>query len=205
MRSHSARSSRGGLLGRRAFHEARGTRTCRRLRCRMRRTGRASTRTRTGTVPLPSTPRARAAAYERSMIRPPTKGPRSFTRTSTERPLFRFVTRRRVPNGSVGWAAVSLSMSNVSPLAVGRPWWYAPYHEASPICRAPTLADGAGRSVAHPAARSSSASTGASRVALARRTTIALGRAHRDAHVGGDGSAPSVKRSQIHLGITLVT
>src|SRR5215471_19326413 len=43
--------------------------------------GTASTRTRTGMTPLDTLPRACAAAYERSMIRPEMVGPRSFTRT----------------------------------------------------------------------------------------------------------------------------
>jgi hypothetical protein len=52
------------------------------------------------------------------MIRPAAMGPRSLTRTSTVRPFLRFVTRSRVPNGKVRWAAVSWRMSYVSPLAV---------------------------------------------------------------------------------------
>ena len=39
-------------------------------------------------------------------MRPPTKGPRSLMRTTTERPLPTWVTRTRVPNGSERWAAV---------------------------------------------------------------------------------------------------
>src|SRR5687768_8254880 len=62
-----------------------------------------------------------AAARERSRIRPFTNGPRSFTRTTTDRPFSRFVTRTVVPNGNVRWAAVSFPLSNLSPLAVGRP------------------------------------------------------------------------------------
>ncbi len=50
------------------------------------------------------------------MMRPFTQGPRSFTRTRTERPFSRFVTSRSVPRGSVGCAAVSLFMSKGSPL-----------------------------------------------------------------------------------------
>ena len=55
------------------------------------------------------------------MMRPRTNGPRSLIRTTTERPLFRFVTRTLVPNGSVGWAAVSAPGEARSPLAVRPP------------------------------------------------------------------------------------
>ena len=43
-----------------------------------------------------------AAACETSMTRPLTNGPRSFTRTVTDRPVVTLVTRTFVPNGSVG-------------------------------------------------------------------------------------------------------
>jgi hypothetical protein len=56
------------------------------------------------------------------MMRPATNGPRSLTRTTTTIPLARFVTRTIVPNGKVRWAAVKASASNISPLAVRRPW-----------------------------------------------------------------------------------
>jgi acyl carrier protein len=46
-------------------------------------------------------PIVRAASYERSMMRPFAKGPRSLTSTSTQRPVSRLVTRTRVPSGSV--------------------------------------------------------------------------------------------------------
>jgi hypothetical protein len=62
-----------------------------------------------------------AAAVDTSTTRPWTKGPRSLTRTSTERPFSMFTTRRQVPKGSFLWAAVSFLGSNFSPLAVGRP------------------------------------------------------------------------------------
>ena len=48
-------------------------------------------RTRTRAVPVPSIPNLWAAAYETSMRRPSWNGPRSFTRTTTLRPLSRLV------------------------------------------------------------------------------------------------------------------
>jgi hypothetical protein len=51
-------------------------------------------------------PRTSAARVERSMIRARDIGPRSTTTTVTSRPLLRLVTCRRVPNGSVRWAAI---------------------------------------------------------------------------------------------------
>src|SRR5665213_1841963 len=48
-----------------------------------------------------------AAANERSRTRPLLNGPRSLTVTYTLRWLFGSVTRRRVPKGSVRWAAVN--------------------------------------------------------------------------------------------------
>jgi len=66
-----------------------------------------STSMRTRTVPGPTMPIVRAAAYERSMARPSTNGPRSLTRTCTARPFSRLVTMTRVPSGSEGCAAVS--------------------------------------------------------------------------------------------------
>src|SRR5262249_35152754 len=56
--------------------------------------------------PLPFTPITPAAPDERSMMRPPTYGPRSLIVTSTVLPLRMFLTRTLVPNGSVLWAAV---------------------------------------------------------------------------------------------------
>src|SRR5213593_3501381 len=77
-------------------------------------------------------PSERAAALDTSIIRPHTKGPRSVTRTTTERPLARLVTRTRVPSGNDGCAAVIARASKRSPLAVGLPWKSAPYQEATP-------------------------------------------------------------------------
>src|SRR5690606_1323489 len=57
-------------------------------------------------VPRPSMPRSCAARSDTSRTRSPENGPRSLTRTTTLRPLSRLVTRRRVPRGSVRWAAV---------------------------------------------------------------------------------------------------
>src|SRR5262245_63252928 len=68
-----------------------------------------------------------AAACERSAMRRPMFGPRSFTRTITLRPFRRFVTLTRVPNGSVGCAIVRSAASDASPLAVGRSWNDAQY------------------------------------------------------------------------------
>src|SRR5882762_8717344 len=84
----------------------------------------------TGTAPIMSSPIA--AARARSKTRSPTKGPRSMTRTSIWRPLFRLVTRRILPNGSVRWAATSVFISKISPLAARRPWKGRPYHDAVP-------------------------------------------------------------------------
>ena len=69
-------------------------------------------------IPLPTIPNASAAECETSTIRPGTYGPRSLTRTVTDRPVATFVTRKRVPNGNVGCAAVKSCVSNFSPLAV---------------------------------------------------------------------------------------
>lgn len=49
----------------------------------------------------PAMPIARADALERSMMRPRTKGPRSLILTTTVRPVARFLTFTRVPNGKV--------------------------------------------------------------------------------------------------------
>src|SRR5262249_36113571 len=69
----------------------------------------------------PLKPRALAAAGVRSMTRPRTNGPRSLIRTTTLRPLLLFVTRTRVPNGSVRCAAVKPLGFARSPLAVRSP------------------------------------------------------------------------------------
>src|SRR5947208_676772 len=79
-------------------------------------------------------PMWRAAASDRSAIRPDTKGPRSFTTTSTLRWFSRLVTRTRVPNGSVRCAIVSAAGSNGSPLAVFLPAKLLPYIEMRPRC-----------------------------------------------------------------------
>jgi hypothetical protein len=51
--------------------------------------------------PPPTIPSVCAAEYETSTTRPGTNGPRSLTRTVTDRPVATFVTRNRVPNGNV--------------------------------------------------------------------------------------------------------
>jgi hypothetical protein len=53
-------------------------------------------------------------------------GPRSLTRTTTDLPLARFVTRATLPRGRVLYAAESSSMSKISPLAVRLPWRRTP-------------------------------------------------------------------------------
>src|SRR2546425_998218 len=106
------------------------------------------------------------------MMRPPTKGPRSLIRTSTERPFPRWVTSTRVPIGSVRWAAVSWYMLKVSPLDVRRPWKGSPYQEACPRSSAPSrtgAGGGATRAVAHPA-RTSSATGHPVRARISHRT-----------------------------------
>ena len=55
-------------------------------------------------------------------MRPRTKGPRSLTRTTIERPLSRLVTRTLTGIGSVGCAAEMIVRSKISPFAVSRPW-----------------------------------------------------------------------------------
>src|SRR5438067_8672886 len=79
-------------------------------------------------------PIRRAAASDRSAMRPDTNGPRSFTTTSTLRWFPRLVTRTRVPNGSVRCAMVSALGSNGSPLAVFLPAKSLPYIEIRPRC-----------------------------------------------------------------------
>src|SRR5262249_188114 len=86
----------------------------------------------TRAVPDSTMPSVRAAALDTSIIRPHTKGPRSVTRTTTERPLARLVTRTRAPSGNDGCAAVIARASKRSPLAVGLPWKASPYQEATP-------------------------------------------------------------------------
>ena len=71
-------------------------------------------------VPLETSPMADAAPRERSRLRPVhAAGPRSFTRTTTDRP--RCETRSRVPSGSVRCAAVRPHWLKRSPLAVFLP------------------------------------------------------------------------------------
>ena len=72
-------------------------------------------------VPGPIRSMLRAAAFERSMIRSRTNGPRSVMRTSTVLLLDKFFTRTQVPKGSVRCAAVHCSMSYISPFAARRP------------------------------------------------------------------------------------
>jgi len=66
-------------------------------------------------------PMARAAPLLRSIERPLTNGPRSLIRTITDLPLWEFVTRTRVPKGSVRCAAVMAPGLNLSPEAVRCP------------------------------------------------------------------------------------
>ena len=61
---------------------------------------------RTFAVPGPITPISRAAARERSMMRPFTNGPRSLIRTRTVREVSMFCTSTIVPSGSWRCAAV---------------------------------------------------------------------------------------------------
>ena len=60
-----------------------------------------------------SIPSASAAERETSTMRPGMNGPRSLTRTVTDRPVVTSVTRRRVPNGSVRCAAVYPEIATV--------------------------------------------------------------------------------------------
>src|SRR5579884_679070 len=75
------------------------------------RSGSLITSIRTFAVPGPIMSMATAAAWDRSMIRPSTNGPRSLIRTSIDFWFSRLVTRTTVSKGSVRWAAVSFSMS----------------------------------------------------------------------------------------------
>ena len=88
----------------------------------------------TGAVPVTSISSCSAAAFETSIIRDSTKGPRSFTLTATWRLLCWLVTSNMVPNGRVGWAAVSRVELKISPEAVGLPSKSEPYQEAIPSC-----------------------------------------------------------------------
>ena len=70
---------------------------------------------------MPLNPRASAPAGVRSIIRPRTNGPRSFTLTTTDLPLRTFVTRTFVPKGRVRCAAVKTPDLTLSPFAVFGP------------------------------------------------------------------------------------
>src|SRR5829696_3889451 len=67
------------------------------------------------------------------MTRPPTKGPRSLMRTTTERPVRSLVTRTREPKGKLLCAAVRARVLKRSPLAVFLPWKPGPYQDAPPL------------------------------------------------------------------------
>ena len=67
-------------------------------------------RTSTRAVPLRTMSSSIAAAYERSMIRSFTNGPRSFTLTTVRRPFSRFVTSTHVGIGRRVCAAVIACM-----------------------------------------------------------------------------------------------
>ena len=55
-------------------------------------------------ISRPIIPNEAAAKYEMSTTRPGTNGPRSLTRTITDRPVATSVTRNRTPNGKLGAA-----------------------------------------------------------------------------------------------------
>ncbi len=97
-------------------------------------------------TPASIIPMLAAAACDRSMIRPPVKGPRSLIRTTTDWPFERFSTKTRVPNGSERCAAVSSFGFIRSPLAVR--FCGSAYHEAGPSWSA--LAKSIGISAAVP-------------------------------------------------------
>src|ERR1700722_4801920 len=73
-------------------------------------------------------PKDDAAGAERSMMRPGLNGPRSVTRTMTERPDAISVTSNCVPNGSDSCAAVSAPGSCLEACVAAR------YQEARPVC-----------------------------------------------------------------------
>ena len=75
----------------------------------------------TSRTPAPSGWRTANASGERSMILPVPNGPRSSIVTVTERPVSVSVTVTSVPNGSVGWAAVS--PDHGGSYQVARPAW----------------------------------------------------------------------------------
>jgi hypothetical protein len=87
----------------------------------------------TGAIPVEIISRCSAAAFETSMIRDATKGPRSLTLTVICRLLFPLVTTRMVPKGRVLWAAVNRAELKISPEAVGLPSNSDPYQDAIPF------------------------------------------------------------------------
>ena len=88
---------------------------------------------RTRAVPARTISIWRAAPTDRSMMRPCTKGPRSVMRTSTCLPFERLVISTQVSKGRARCAAVSFSISKISPEAVGRPLYGTPYQLAIPV------------------------------------------------------------------------
>ena len=105
------------------------------------------TSTSTRVNPASRKPSCFAAAHETSITRPRIPGPRSLIFNTVDARFLRLVTRTVVPKGSFRWAAVSLSLSNISPLAVGFPWRSAPYQLAiptSPLGISTTRGSGAG-------------------------------------------------------------
>ena len=90
-----------------------------------------TTLTRTRHTPSLVSPILSAAPRDRSRLRPLTYGPRSFIRTTTERPLPVFVTRTREPIGRVLDAAVSSLGLKVSPSLVRCPTNPGPYQDAT--------------------------------------------------------------------------
>jgi len=97
----------------------------------------------TSATPTWTTPIRRAAASDRSRLRPLTEGPRSSILTTTERPVWRLVTRTRDPSGKVLDAAVKRCSLKTSPLVVRRPSNPGPYHETLAMCDGDGLAGAA--------------------------------------------------------------
>ena len=83
-----------------------------------------------------------AARSDRSTIRLPLNGPRSFTRTMTDLPSSRRVTLTTLGMGRVRWAAVMAYMLKISPFAVRRPWNLRPYQDAVPVSACLSTASG---------------------------------------------------------------
>src|SRR5262245_54766667 len=83
----------------------------------------------TAAWPAPTKPSSRAAAFDTSIMRPLTNGPRSLMRTTTALPLPVLVTFTLVPNGRLRWAAVRAEGFIRSPDAVLD---VNSYHEARP-------------------------------------------------------------------------